>query len=99
MKLRKLTIKQIIHRKYILMQPHAPIRIKQFPIHIIRNSSPVLHLAHHILNSSPRVVDVETGALSEVLVDVEEGGFQVGVVEFVGDAETEGAEFAAFLND
>ena len=79
--------------------PLLPVRDDELPVQVVRDSSPVLHFRHHVLDGLPRVGNVGARALGHVLVDVAQGGLEVRVVELVGDTEPERSELPPLLHD
>ena len=92
-------VEDIVRSEYSLSQPLLSIGVEELSVEIIGDSATILHFSDHVLDSLPGVGDAQGTALSHVLVDVSEGGLEIGGVELVSDTETEGTELSSLLND
>lgn len=67
-------VEGVLRSEYIVIQPQQSICIKELSIQIISDSASVLDLTNHVLDSFPRVRDIERCTLSHVLINIHERG-------------------------
>lgn len=80
------------------------IGIEELTVETVSDSATILDLASHVLDDvgvdgqGLHVGGRTAHQVGDVLLDIEEGSFQVGVVEFVRDTPAQRTEFTAFLH-
>lgn len=82
-----------------LLDPKVTVGNEGLSVKIICDSTTILCLDDHVLHSFPGVWNVEGSRHGKMLIDIRKGGFQIGVVELVGDTETKWSELSSLLDD
>jgi len=93
------TVEAILLTEDGFSDPELTVGAEHLTIEIVSDSATILHIASHVLHSFKRKSGASCGGLVHVLFNVEHGCLKIGVVELVGDTETEGTELTSLLHD
>jgi len=83
----------------VFPNPELSVRSESLTIQFLRDFASVLDRTDHVLHGFPLVPSVGVCTLSQVLLQVEEGGIEIRRVELVRQRETNGSELSALLDN
>lgn len=83
----------------VIFNPQISISDEHLTIKVICDSSTILNITHDILHGVQLEGLVHVECLSHVLVNIEERGLKVGVIEFIRNTEAKGAELTTLLHN
>jgi hypothetical protein len=92
-------VEAVLLLENVFCNPKHAIGLEHLTIQVVSDSTTILHIAGHVLQSLERHCGASCLGLGHVLLDIEKGGLQIGVVEFIRNTEAKRTELSAFLHN